>query len=209
MIVECRPDGVAVSPSQPPSGGLVVRDPPAMEVEAVDVDGPTIVSPTLPSLSASVVEVIAEGDVPRSPGDRPSTPVLKDVGCQTDVGTCPSVATQASIVLPPRWIAEVESQTPPPPVCHAVGTYLQRELACCVCYRLTTGADMMMISVCREDLLNALLTARASGTRSGCSVVGWQTVQRVSSSQAWPVKQFGHQFAHNLDTFDVQLALPC
>ncbi len=24
-----------------------------------------------------------------------------------------------------------------------------------------------------------------------------------------PVKQFGHQFAHNLDAIDVQLALPC
>ena len=67
----------------------------------------------------------------------------------------------------------------------------------------------MMVYVCREDLLKALLTARESGTRSGCSVVGWQPVQRVSLSQASPVKQFGHQFAHNLEEIDVQLALPC
>ena len=69
LIVECHPDGIAVSPSQPPSGGSGVCDPPAMEVEAMDADGPTTVSSTLPSLSAPVVEVIAEGDVPRPPGD--------------------------------------------------------------------------------------------------------------------------------------------
>ncbi len=55
MIVECRPDGVAVSPSQPPSGGLLVCDPPAIEVEAMDADGPTI-SPAIPSSSAPVIE---------------------------------------------------------------------------------------------------------------------------------------------------------
>ncbi len=52
VIVECRPDGVAVSPSQPPSGGLVVCDPPAIEVEAMDADGRTVISPALPALSA-------------------------------------------------------------------------------------------------------------------------------------------------------------
>ena len=132
MIVECRPDGVAANPSQQPLGGSVVHDPLAMEVEAVVVDGPTIVSPTLPSSSASVIEVIADGDVPRPAGARPSAPVLADVGCQTDVGMCPSVATQASIVPPPRWIATAESQTPPPPVCQDGGTCVQREVACCV-----------------------------------------------------------------------------
>ena len=85
VIVECRPDGVAAIPSQQPLGGSVVSDPPAMEVEAVVVDGPTIVSPTLPSSSAPVLEVIAVGDVPRPAGARPSAPVLADVGCQTDV----------------------------------------------------------------------------------------------------------------------------
>ncbi len=62
----------------------------------------------------------------------------------------------------------------------------------------------MMVTLCREDLLNALLTARASGTRSSCS---GQPGQRDSLSQAWPEKQFGHQFVHNLDAADVQLAL--
>ncbi len=66
-----------------------------------------------------------------------------------------------------------------------------------------------MVSVSREDLLDALLTARASGTRSGCSVVSWQMVQHASSSQAWPAKQFELRFAHALDGFEVQLALPC
>ena len=123
--MECRPDGVAASPSQQPLGGSVVRDTPAMEVEAVVVDGPTIVCPTLPASSAPVVEVIADGDVPRPAGARPAVPVLADVGCQTDVGMCPSVATQASIVPPPRWIAAAESQTPPP-VCQDGGTCVQR-----------------------------------------------------------------------------------
>ncbi len=66
----------------------------------------------------------------------------------------------------------------------------------------------MMVTLCREDLLNALLTARATGTRSSCSVVAWQPGQRDSLSQAWPEKLFGHQFVHNLDAADVQLALP-
>ena len=203
-IVECRPDGVAASPSQQPLGGSVVRDPPAMEVEAVVVDGPTIVSPTLPSLSALVVEVIAEGDVPRSAGDRPSLPVVWDVGCQTDVGTCPSVATQASIVLPPKWIAVAESQTPPPPICHDVGTYLQHELACWVRYNIDNcGVGKRTVCVCCEDLLEALYIACVTGMRSGCFVVGWQLVQRVGS-QAWPVRQFGLPSAHKFD--DVQLA---
>ncbi len=206
VIVECCPDGVAASPSQQPLGGSVVRDPPAM-VEAVDVHGPTIVSPTLASLSAPVVEVIAEGDVPCPPGDRPSTPVFKDVGCQTGVGTCPSVATQASIVLP---VANFELQTPPPPVCEDVGTCVPCELVCCIRYsakRVENGR--MIVYICREDLLNALLSAGACGMRSNCLVVGWQPVQFASLSQAWPAQQFGYQFAHNLDTFDVQLALPC
>ncbi len=86
MIVECRPDGVAASPSQQPLGGSVVHDTPAMEVEAVVVDGPAIVSPTLPSLSAPVVEVIVDGDVPHLAGARPSAPVLAYVGCQTGCG---------------------------------------------------------------------------------------------------------------------------
>ena len=209
VIVECHPDGVAVSPSQPPSGGLVVCDPPAIEVEAMDADGPTI-SPAIPSSSAPVIEVIAEGDVPRLPGARPSAPVLVDVGCQTDVGTCPSVATQASIVDPPRWIAVAQTQTPLLPVCHDVGTYLQHDMACSIRFsNVRCEGGKSMVSVCREDLLDALLTARASGTRSGCSVVSWQMVQHVSSSQAWPAKQFGLRFAHASDGFDVQLALPC
>ncbi len=204
VIVECRPDGVAASPSRQPLGRSVVRDPLAMEVEAVVVDGPTIISPTLPSLSAPVVEVIADSDVPCSAGDRPSLPVVQDFGCQTDVGMCPSVATQTSIVLPPKWIAVAKSQTPPPPVCHDVGTYLQHELACCVCYNIDNcGAGKRTVCVCREDLLEALLIARVTGTRSGCSVVGWQLVQRVGS-QAWPVWQFGLPSAHAFD--DVQLA---
>ncbi len=62
-----------------------------------------------------------------------------------------------------------------------LGTYLQRELACCIRYSVDKcGEGKMMVYVCREDLLKALLTARESGTRSGCSVVGWQPVQRVS-----------------------------
>ncbi len=134
VIVECRPDGVASS--QSPSGGPVVCDPPAIAAEAMDADGPTIVSPAVPSSSAPVVEVIADGDVPGPTGDRPSTPVFKDVGCQTDVGLCPSVATQASIVHPPGWVAVAESQTPSSPVCHDVGTCFQRELACCVRYSI-------------------------------------------------------------------------
>ncbi len=69
----------------------------------------------------------------------------------------------------------------------------------------------MMVCICREDLLNALLSARACGMRSNCSVVGWQQVQSAGLSQVWPVQQFGYHFAvgHDLDTFDVQLALPC
>ena len=206
VIVECRPDGVA--PSQSPLGGPVVCDPPAIAAEAMDADGPTIVSPAVPSSSAPVVEVIADGDVPGPTGDRPSTPVFKDVGCQTDVGLCPSMAIQASIVHPPGWVAVAESQTPSSPVCH-VGTCLQRELACCVRYSIDrVEVGKMMVTLCREDLLNALLTAHASSTRSSCSVVGWQPGQRDSLSQAWPEKQFGHQFVHNLDAADVQLALP-
>ena len=151
VIVECRPDGVAARPSQQPLGGSVVRDPPAMEVEAMDVDGPTIVSPTLPSLSGPVVEVITEGDVPRPPGDRQSTPSIYDI-------TCLSVATQASIVLPPRWIAEAESQTPPPPICQDVGTCVQHELVCCVRYstkRVENGR--MSIFVVRTCLMHSSL----------------------------------------------------
>jgi hypothetical protein len=211
VIVECRPDGVAASPSQQPLGGSVVRDTPAMEVEAVVVDGPPIVSPPLPSSSAPVVEVIADGDVPRPAGARPSAPVLVDVGCQTDVGMCPSAATQTSIVPPPRWIAEAEAQTPPP-VCQDGATCVQRELTCCVRYstrRFENGR--MMVCLCREDLLNALLSARACGMRSNCSVVGWQPVLSTGLSQGWPEQQFGYKFAvgHDLDSFDVQLALPC
>ena len=41
----------------------------------MDADRPTIVSPVIPSSSAPVVEVIAEGDVPRPAGDRLSAPV--------------------------------------------------------------------------------------------------------------------------------------
>ncbi len=182
MIVECRPDGVA--PSQSPSGGPVVCDPPAIAAEAMDADGPTIVSPAVPSSSAPIVEVIADGDVPGPTGDRPSTPVFKDVGCQTDVGLCPSVATQASIVHPSGWVAVAESQTPSSQVCH-VRTCLQRELACCVRYTIDrVEVGKVMVTLCREDLLNALLTARASSTRSSCCVVGWQPGQRDSSSQA-------------------------
>ena len=212
VILECRPDGVAAIPSQQPLGGSVISDPPAMEVEAVVVDGPTIVSPTLPSSSVPVVEVNAVGDVPRPAGARPSAPALADVGCQTDVGLCPSVATQASIVPPPRWIADAESQTPPPPVFQDGGTCVQRDLVCCVRYstrRFENGR--MMVAICRQDLLNALLSARACGMRSNCSVVGWQPVLSTGLSQAWPEQQFGYQFAvgHDLDSFDVQLALPC
>ena len=173
VIVECCPDGVAASPSQQSLGGSVVCDPPAMEVEAVVVDGPTIISPTLPSSSAPVVEVISGGDVPRPAGARPSAPVLVDVGCQTDAGSCPSVATQASIVPPPRWIAEAESQTPPPTVCQDGGTGVQRELVCCVRYSAKKVENgKMMVYICQEDLLNALLSARACGMRSNCSVIG-------------------------------------
>ena len=212
VITECRPDGVAAIPSQQPLGGSVVSDPPAMEVEAVVVDGPTIVSPTLPSSSGPVVEVIAVGDVPRLAGARPSAPVLADVGCQTDVGLCPSVATPASIVPPPRWMAAAESQTPPPPACQDGGIGVQGQLGCCVRYnakRFENGR--MMVSLCREDLLNALLSARACGMRSNCSVVGWQPVLSTGLSQGWPEQQFGYKFAvgHDLDSFDIQLALPC
>ncbi len=157
VIVECRPDGVAVSPSQPPSGGLVVCDPPAIEVEAMDAVGPTIISPALPSSSAPVVEVIAEGDVPRLAGARPSAPILVDVGCQTDVGTCPSVANQASIVDPPRWIAVAQTQTPLLPVCHDVGTYLQHDMACSIRFStVRCEGGKSMVSVSCEDLLDAL-----------------------------------------------------
>ena len=69
----------------------------------------------------------------------------------------------------------------------------------------------MMVCLCREDLLNALLSACACGMRSHCSVVGWQQVQSAGLSQVWPVQQSGYLFAvgHDLDTFDVQLTLPC
>jgi hypothetical protein len=207
VIVECRPDGVA--PSQSPSGEPVVCDPPAIVAEAMDADGPAIVSTAVPSSSAPVVEVIADGDVPGPSGDCPSSPAFKDVGCQTDGGLCSSVATQASIVHRPGCVAVAESQTPSSPVCH-VGTCLQRELACCVRYSIDrVEVGKVMVTLCREDLLNALLTARASSTRSSCCVVGWQPGQRDSLSQAWPEKQFGHQFIHDLSVADVQLALPC
>ncbi len=111
MIVECRPDGVAVSSSQQLSGGSAVFVPPALEVEAMDADGPTIDSPAIPSSSAPVVEVIPEGDVPHSAGDQPSAPVLKDAGCQTVVGMCPSVATQTSTVHLPRTVLSSEGRT--------------------------------------------------------------------------------------------------
>ena len=52
VIVECRPDGVAVSSSQQLSGGSAVFVPPASEVEAMDAGGPTIDSPAIPSSSA-------------------------------------------------------------------------------------------------------------------------------------------------------------
>ena len=207
VIVECRPDGVA--PSQSPSGEPVVCDPPAIVAEAMDADGPAIVSTAVPSSSTPVVEVIADGDVPGPSGDCPSSPAFKDVGCQTDGGLCSSVATQASIVHQPGWVAVAESQTPSSPVCH-VRTCLQRELACCVRYSIDrVEVGKVMVTLCREDLLNALLTARASSTRSSCCVVGWQPGQRDSLSQAWPEKQFGHQFVHDLSVADVQLALPC
>ncbi len=99
VIVECRPDGVA--PSQSPLGGSGMCDPPAIEVEVMDADGPVIASPIVSSSSAPV----AEGELPRPAGAPPSAPVLKDVGCQTAMESCLSVATQTSVVPPPKWIA--------------------------------------------------------------------------------------------------------
>ena len=203
MIVECRPDSVAANSSQQLSGGSVVCDPLAIEVETMNADGPIIVSPIVPSSSAPG----AEGDLPRPAGDGPSVPVLKDVGCQTLMASCSSMATQTSVVHLLRSITAAETQTPASPVYRDVCTYLQCDLACCVRYSTERyGADRMMVSVCREDLLNALLTAVFS--RSGCSVVGRQLVRRDSVSQPWPAKHFGHQFVHKLDAYDVQLALP-
>ncbi len=185
------------SPSLSPSS--CPGSPPPLVIVECRPNG-VVASPIVSSSSAPV----AEGELPRPAGAPPSAPVLNDVGCQTTMESCLSMTTQTSVVLPPKWIAVAESQTPPPPVCHDVGTYLQHELACCVRYNIdNSGAGKRTVCVCREDLLEALLIARVTGTRSGCSVVGWQLVQRVGS-QAWPVRQFGLLSAHQFN--DVQLA---
>ncbi len=109
-----------------PSCGISCRsvsDPPAIQVEAMDADGSSIVGPIVPSAP--------EGGLPRPAGVRPSAPVFKDVGCQTPNAMCSSMATQTSVVHQLWWIATAETQTPAPPECCDASTSLQHDLASC------------------------------------------------------------------------------
>ncbi len=147
--------------------------------------------------------------MPGLAGDQPSAPDTNDVGCQTVVGMYPSVATQTSTAHVPQWIAAGETQTPAPPVCRDGWTCSQCDLACWVRFSTSRGGDgKVKFSVCREDLLSAILTAGRSNSWAGRSAVSWQHMQPNSASQPWPAKGFGHQ-SSSLDAFDIQLALSC